>query len=183
MTIAETCSANRTTVANLSVFLLPSFCLAVYLVTTNPSSHVQKHPNNKQGRARSSSFLAVRALPRPTSCFVTTTTGDLRDDACGDGRAGGEGSFKVDAAVGYTFGIDDGSGLGGAGAQVGVNSQPVYSPRSFQEHSVRAYFKRFQFTLRSSYFNRPRYFDVCFVTLKVGCPQNCVHSGLKGVPI
>jgi len=53
------------------------------------------------------------------SCFVTTKTGDLRDDACGEGRAGGEGSFIVDAVVGFTFGVDDGSGLGGAGAQVG----------------------------------------------------------------
>eukprot|EP00903_Cladosiphon_okamuranus_P013614 g12679.t1 len=62
------------------------------------------------------------------SCFVTTKTGDLRDDACGDGRAGGEGSFKISAAVGYTFGIDDGSGLGGAGAQVG---QPFQAFRPY----------------------------------------------------
>ncbi|CAM9431453.1 unnamed protein product [Ectocarpus sp. 4 AP-2014] len=60
------------------------------------------------------------------SCFVTTKSGDLRDDACGDGRAGGEGSFKVDAALGYTFGIDDGFGLGGAGAQ-GTNSSLLLS--------------------------------------------------------
>ncbi|CAN0423220.1 unnamed protein product, partial [Ectocarpus sp. 12 AP-2014] len=60
------------------------------------------------------------------SCFVTTKSGDLRDDACGDGRAGGEGSLKIDAAFGYTFVIDDGSGLGGAGAQ-GTNSSLLLS--------------------------------------------------------
>lgn len=49
---------------------------------------------------------------------MTTKTGDLRDDACGEERAGGDGSFHVDAAYGYTLGIDDGSGLGGAGAEV-----------------------------------------------------------------
>lgn len=51
-------------------------------------------------------------------CFVTTKAGGFRDDACGEERAGGDGSFHVDAAYGYTLGIDDGSGLGGAGAEV-----------------------------------------------------------------
>ncbi len=50
---------------------------------------------------------------------MTTKTGEVRDDACGEGRAGGEGSINIDAVVGFTFGVDDGSGLGGAGAQVG----------------------------------------------------------------
>lgn len=64
------------------------------------------------------------------SCFVTTKSGNLRDDACGDGRAGGEGSFKVDAALGYTFGIDNVSGLGGAGAQVVQRIVTLSSARS-----------------------------------------------------
>lgn len=70
---------------------------------------------------------------------MTTNTGDLRDDACGDGRAGGEGSFQIDAAVGYTFGIDDGSGLGGAGAQVGADEalalNPLWTHNSFPAFS------------------------------------------------
>lgn len=51
-------------------------------------------------------------------CFVMTASGDLRDDACGEGREGGQGSFYVDAAFGYTMMVDDGKGLGRAGAEV-----------------------------------------------------------------
>lgn len=51
-------------------------------------------------------------------CFVTTKSGDLRDDACGEARSGGNGTFHIDAAYGYKFGVDDGSGLGGTGAEV-----------------------------------------------------------------
>lgn len=81
---------------------------------------------------------------------MTTKAGDLRDDACGDGRAGGDGSFKIDAAVGYTFGIDDGSGLGGAGAQVGgANEELPLTPYTFfSNHVVDS--KLFQATLSSS---------------------------------
>lgn len=59
-------------------------------------------------------------LPYNVRCFVTTKTGDLRDDACGDGRSGEVGTSHIDASYGYTFGIDNGSGLGGAGAEVGI---------------------------------------------------------------
>lgn len=51
-------------------------------------------------------------------CFVMTASEVPRDDACGEGREGGEGSFHVDAAFGYTMMVDDGEGLGGAGAEV-----------------------------------------------------------------
>lgn len=57
---------------------------------------------------------------------MTTKAGDLRDDACGEERAGGNGSFHVDAASGYTLGIDDAFGLGGAGAEVPRGAGKLY---------------------------------------------------------
>lgn len=104
----------------------PSFVLCR---DDQPLSTRKKNTQDKQGNFPFLLFFpCVPSLARLLSCFVTTKTGDLRDDACGDGREGGEGSFKIDAAVGYTFGIDDGNGLGGAGAQVGANDDLTLNP-------------------------------------------------------
>lgn len=56
--------------------------------------------------------------PSISRCFVTTKSGSLRDDACGEGRTGADGTLHVDAAYGYTMSVDDGAGLGLAGVEV-----------------------------------------------------------------
>ena len=74
-------------------------------------------------------------LPVPR-CFVTTKAGDLRDDACGKERAGGNGSFHVDAVYGYTLGIDDGSGLDGAGAEVRWGTEECLCKRRLHDDEI-----------------------------------------------
>ena len=64
-------------------------------------------------------FIGGRGVDvRGGSCLVTTKSGGLRNDACGEAREGGEGSLYVGPAFGYTLAVDDGNGLGGAGAEV-----------------------------------------------------------------